>query len=132
MNTTDPQGDLLQPRSNSPANVDDVVAGHRQLVALFNVAMAAIVIMAVFMFAFMFKQYRMVRAQLNEQNPSIQRMYAEYQRTTEPLVKNFTSSLQAYAAKNRDFQPILDKYRDALRPYFPGGPAPAGTGTAGK
>jgi hypothetical protein len=132
MNTTDPQGDLLQPRSNNPANVDDLVADHRQLVALFNVAMAAVVIMAVFIFLFMFKQYRMVKAQVDEQRPTIQKMYVDYQKTTEPLVRNFTASLQAYSAKNRDFQPILDKYRDALRPYFPGGPASTGTGTAGK
>src|SRR5690242_10550778 len=104
MPTTDPHGDLLQPRSNNPADADDLAAGHRQLVALFNVAMAAVVIMSIFIFLFMFKQYRIVKGQLDEQRPSIQKMYGDYQKTTEPLVKNFTASLHDYAAKNRDFQ----------------------------
>jgi hypothetical protein len=80
------------------------------------------------------KQWRIVRAQVEEQRPTVQRMFVDYQKTTEPLVRNFTASLQAFDSKNRDFQPILDKYRDPLRSYLPGGtaslsaaPAPAGT-----
>jgi len=124
MNTTDPQGDLLHPRPNPPADVADLAADHRQLVALYNVAMAALVVMALFVCLFMGKQWRMIQAQAEEQRPNIQKMYGDYQRTTEPLVRNFTSSLQDFATKNRDFQPILDRYREALRAYFPGTPAP--------
>ena len=132
MNTTDPQGDLLQPQSShSSLTIEELRAEHSQLQILFIAALTAIIIMALFLCVFMGKQWRMVRAQVEEQRPTVQKMYGDYQKTTEPLVRNFTASLQSFATKNPDFQPILNKYRDALRAYFPSGTAaaPASAGT---
>jgi hypothetical protein len=112
MNTTDPQGDLLQPRTGADpsAALEQLRMRYEQLQFLFVVALA--------------KQYRMVRAQVEEQRPNVQRMWGDYKNTSEPLIQKFTASLQAFAEKNRDFQPILERYHNALRPYF-GPTAPA-------
>jgi len=112
--------------------LEELRAQQSQFQMLFIAAQTAIVIMALFLCVFMGKQWRMVRAQVEEQRPTVERMWGDYQKTTEPLVRNFSASLQTFAAKNRDFQPILDKYRDALRSYYPPAgpalsPAPAGT-----
>ena len=126
MNTTDPQGDLLQPRTGADpsAALEQLRMRYEQLQFLFVVALAAIVMMALATSLFMFKQYRMVRAQVEEQRPNVQRMWGDYKNTSEPLIQKFTASLQAFAEKNRDFQPILERYHNALRPYF-GPTAPA-------
>ena len=131
MNTTDPQGDLLQPRTSTglTATVEDLQARFQQLQTLFAVALAAIVLMSVFTCAFIGKQWRMVRAQVEEQRPAVQKMMVDYQKSTEPLIRSFTDGLKTFAARNRDFQPIIDKYREALRPYLgstqPGSVVPA-------
>src|SRR5262245_16444846 len=127
MNSGDPQGDLLRPNAvrSSSVTVEELSVRQNQLQLLFIAALAAVVIMSLFIFVFMGKQWRLVRAQVIEQRPTVQRMMADYQKTTEPLIRSFTASLQSFAAKNRDFQPILDKYHDALRPYFPPSPASA-------
>lgn len=132
MNTTDPQGDLLRPRPAAPlASAEEFQRRTLQLQNLVNVALLSIVVMSLFICAFIGKQWRMVRAQVEDQRPTVQRMKADYRRTTEPLIRSFTASLQTFAAQNRDFQPILDRYRDPLRIYLapatPGltpGPAP--------
>jgi len=128
MNTTDPQGDLLQPRSSadSGAALEQLQLRYEQLQFLFVVALGAVVVMGLASSLFMFKQYRMVRAQVEEQRPNVQRMWGDYKNTSEPLIQKFTASLQFFAEKNRDFQPILEKYHNALRPYFgPTAPAPS-------
>jgi hypothetical protein len=120
MNITDPQGDLLQPRTGTDAGaaLDQLRMRYEQLQFLFVVAMAAVVMMALATSLFMLKQYRMVRAQVEEQRPNVQRMWGDYKNTSEPLIQKFTASLQVFAEKNRDFQPILERYHNALRPYF--------------
>jgi len=131
MNTTDPQGDLLQPRTSNArsGSVEELQARFQQLQSLFVLALAAIVLMSVFICAFMGKQWRMVRAQVEEQRPAVQKMALDYQKSTEPLIRSFTDGLKTFAARNRDFQPIIEKYRDALRPYL-GSSLPAASAPA--
>jgi len=124
------QGDLLQPRTAA----DPVVAianlrsEHQQLQALFVVALGALLLLGLVCCLFIFKQWRMVRAQLQEQRPTVQRMWADYQSGSERLIRNFVGSLQNFAGQHRDFQPILERYRDPLRLYFVASvPAPPGT-----
>ena len=70
------------------------------------------------------KQMRMVRDQLNETRPRVNHMYGEF-RKSEPIIREFVASLQAYAASNRDFQPILEKHRPFLQQYYTGPAVPA-------
>jgi len=127
MNPTDPQGDLLQPRASSgpAASVAELQMRYEQLQTIFIVAMIAFVIAGLSTCLFMAKQWRIVRAQVRDQRPTVQKMTYEYQRTSEKLIRDFTAELQKFAAQNRDFQPILERYRDPLRPYFlPSAPNP--------
>lgn len=128
MNPGEPQGDLLQPRptADAAAALEQLRSDYQQLQSLFIVALGALLVLGLSTCLFMAKQWRMVRAQVEEQRPNVQRMWAEYQRTTEPLVQKFTARLQGFAAQNRDFQPIVDRYREPLRAYFgPAVPAPS-------
>jgi len=116
MNTPDPQGDLLQPRSLADSGaVGELQERFTQLQTLFVVALAAIVIMSLFICAFIGKQWRMVRAQVEEQRPTVQKMQVDYYKTSYPLMQSFTARLQTFATTNRDFQPILERYREPLR-----------------
>ena len=72
---------------------------------------------------FIAKQMRMVQQNLAEQRPAVQRMIGEYQRASEPLIRNFSSALVQFASTNQDFRPILDKYRPVLSNYR-GAPLP--------
>src|SRR5260221_7969497 len=119
MNISNPQGDLLQPRSLPDSGaVGELQERFTQLQTLFVIAMAAIVIMSLFICAFIGKQWRMVRAQVEEQRPTVQKMHTDYFKTSYPLMQTFTARLQTFATTNRDFQPILERYREPLRDFF--------------
>jgi hypothetical protein len=119
MNTPDPLGDLLQPRSLPDSGaVGELQERFTQLQTLFVIALAAIVIMSLFICAFIGKQWRMVRAQVEEQRPSVQKMRADYFKTSYPLMQSFTARLQTFATTNRDFQPVLERYRGPLGEFF--------------
>ena len=121
------QGDLLQPRTaiDSTLAIEQLRSQHQQLQSLFVVALSALLVLGLVCCLFMFKQWRMVRAQVEDQRPTVQKMWSDYTNSSEKLVRNFVGSLQSFAAQHRDFQPILDRYREPLRSYFvPSVPAP--------
>ena len=70
--------------------------------------------------------------QLEELRPKINEKVAAYKKRTEPLLKNFATSMQTFAASNQDFQPIMDKYRPFLWSVLqqPATPTPSGTNPA--
>src|SRR5437588_10580050 len=92
------QGDLLQPRAGTDsAAVEELRSQYSQLQSLFVVALAALLLLGMVSCLFIFKQWRMVRAQVEEQRPTVQRMWADYQNTSEKLIRNFAVSLQRFA-----------------------------------
>ena len=95
----------------------------RQLTNLLLVTLVALIIFGAGVALFVAKQMRLVQQNLAEQRPAVQRMIGEYQRTSEPLIRNFTSALVQFASTNQDFRPILDKYRPVLSNYM-GAPLP--------
>jgi len=123
------QGDLLQPRTGGDsAAVEQLRGQYQQLQSLFVVALAALLLLGMVCCLFIFKQWRMVRAQVEEQRPTVQRMWSDYQNGSEKLIRNFAGSLQNFAAQHPDFQPSLDRYREPLRSYLaPSIPAPPST-----
>src|SRR5438046_2909020 len=121
------QGDLLQPRTaiDSTLAIEQLRSQHQQLQSLFVVSLSALLVLGLVCCLFMFKQWRMVRAQVEDQRPTVQKMWSDYTNSSEKLVRNFVGSLQSFAAQHRDFQPILDRYREPLRSYFvPSVPGP--------
>src|SRR2546423_8116137 len=115
------QGDLLQPRSAlDPAlAIEQLRSQHQQLQSLFTVSLGALLLLGLVCCLFVFKQWRIVRAQVEDQRPNVQRMWSDYTNSSEKLIRNFAGSLQNFASRDRDFQPILDRYREPLRSYLP-------------
>jgi hypothetical protein len=66
----------------------------------------------------------MVQQNLADQRPAVQKLVADYQRTSDPLIRNFSSAIAQFASTNQDFRPILDKYRPVLSNYL-GAPLPS-------
>ena len=95
----------------------------RQVQNLLIVTLLALIIFGGGVALFIAKQMRVVQQNLAEQRPAVQRLIADYQRTSEPLIRNFSSALVQFASTNQDFRPILDKYRPALSNYM-GAPLP--------
>ena len=102
----------------------------RQLLNLLLVTLVALIIFGAGVALFVAKQMRMVQQNLAEQRPAVQRMIGEYQQTSEPLIRNFSSALVQFASTNQDFRPILEKYRPVLSNYM-GAPLPTVRPAAG-
>jgi hypothetical protein len=95
----------------------------RQLQNLLIVTLVALIIFGGGIALFIAKQLRIVQQNLAEQRPAVQRLISDYQRGSEPLIRNFSSALVQFASTNQDFRPILDKYRPVLSNYM-GAPLP--------
>ena len=124
MSSSDPQGDLLSTRDGSSVSVELVSRQLEILRTLFTAALVALILLSLGVTLFIFKQMRVVRAQLDDQRPTVTKMKADYEKISEPLIRNFAGRLQGFAASNPDFRPILDRYRNALGAYLNAPPAP--------
>jgi hypothetical protein len=126
MNTSDPQGNILH--SSTGPTTEELQAQYAQLRYLFVLTLASIVLICLAACVFMGKQWRTVKAQVEEQRKTVQTMWVDYSKRTQPLIRDFVRGLQGYAAQNRDFQPILEKHRKPLAEYFaPAAPPPGST-----
>jgi len=129
MNPTNPQDALS--RSSADANptvtIEELQYHLEGLRSLFLYSLFALIGLTLTLdLFFLRKQMVFAYTQLMDQRPKVSKMVADYKKGTEPLVRNFTSSLQGFAASHSDFQPILDKYRLILGPYLaPSAPSPA-------
>lgn len=93
--------------SNGPSDV-------QVLRNLLIMSMAGLILVSGSFMLFMYQQMRMVRAQLAEQRPAVQRALQDYNQTSLPLIQRFSSRIRDYAAKHPDFKPILQKYEPVL------------------
>jgi len=130
MNSSDPQGDLLQPLNASPADTgtkasqetDAIWAHIYRLQTVLADALVALVFLSLGIILFMGKQMTTIRARLAADRQSAQQMYADFQANTTPKVRGFVRALQTFATTNQDFAIVLEKYRPVLGPFF--APAP--------
>jgi hypothetical protein len=132
MNPTNPQDDLSRTGASSTVTVEELQYHLEGLRSLFLYSLFALIGLTLTLdLFFLRKQMVFAYTQLMDQRPKVSKMVSDYKKGTEPLVRNFTSSLQSFAASRPDFQPILDKYRLILGPYMtpstsaPVQPAPA-------
>jgi hypothetical protein len=130
MDASDPQADFLQGKSAASLAIEleELQAQQRSLQAIFVVALAALVALCLGVDLYLFKQWRMAKAQLAEQGRVVNTLAAEFHRSTEKNIMSFVSQLEIFAKSNRDFLPILEKYRPPLNQYFtspPPVPVPA-------
>ena len=106
------------PPAGGPATTQDLRSQYESLQNLFHLALVGLIIFGLGVSLFIFKQMRLLRMQLEEQRPNVSRLIADYQKNSEPLIRNFSGALERFAATNRDFQPIMEKYRPLLRDYL--------------
>lgn len=134
MNPSTPQSDLspAQPRGGPSITVEELQYHFEGLRSLFLYAMVALIVLTLTLdLSFLRKQMVFARAQLDDQRPKVGKVVADFRRSTEPLIRNFTAALQTFTASHHDFQPILERYRLILSPYMgtslsaPAEPAPA-------
>jgi hypothetical protein len=125
MNPINPQDDVSSANltgraSATTAELQNNLEGLRDL--FFYALIALIGLTLTLDFCFLGRQLVFARAQLEGQRPNVRKSVEAFKKETEPLMKNFTSSLQSFAATNQNFQPILNKYRLALGHYFQDSP----------
>jgi hypothetical protein len=136
MNSSSPEADWPAHKPTAPAAgaAANLERQYENLHVLFEFALVALILLGLSVTLFMFKQMRLVRAQLAEQRPIVNKLISDYQKHSEPLVRNFTGAMQRFASSNADFQPIVEKYRPVLKDYLttaplPATPAPSGSPT---
>jgi len=100
------------------ASFEDFQRQYNTLQNLFHAALVAVILLSLGVSLFIFKQMRLLRSQLEEQRPGVSRLIADYQKNSEPVIRNFTSAMERFAATNRDFQPIMEKYRPLLKDFL--------------
>jgi hypothetical protein len=71
------------------------------------------------------KQMRLARAQLAEQRQVMARAVDDFQKGSEPMIRDFAGAMQSFASTNKDFAPIFDRYRPVFSNYLTGSSAPA-------
>jgi hypothetical protein len=98
----------------------------RDLRNLFYLAIFALLVMGVGVNIYLGKQMRFARTKLAEQRQIVGRASEEFQKTGEPMVRDFAAAMESFAATNKDFAPVFDRYRPAFSKYLSGvSPAPA-------
>ena len=95
-----------------------------RLHTLFQFAVAGLIILALAINMFLYKQMGLVRVQLPTQREAVVRYAMEFHKRDDVTIRSFVAKLQQYAATNQDFRPILDAYRPHLSAYFMGMPQP--------
>ncbi len=119
MNPTNSQDELPRSIATPTVTVEELQYHLEGLRSLFLYSLIALIGLTLTLdLFFLRKQMVFAYTQLMDQRPKVSKMVADYKKGTEPLVRNFTSSLQGFAASRPDFQPILDKYRLILGPYM--------------
>ena len=124
--TTPTPGSAPTPAPPSDRAVIEFLAWrYDRLHTLFQFAVAGLIILSLAINVFLFKQMRLVRAQLPQQRDAVIRFAMEFQKRDDTTIRSFVGKLQQFAAANPDFRPILDAYRTHLSAYFLAAPQPA-------
>jgi hypothetical protein len=117
-----PESLVSRPTSLPPPDLTPAVEQLQQqaedLRTLFNATFVALIVMALGVSLFIYKQMRMARDQLNQQRPDMQKAEAEF-RKRDPEFKRFVTAMQQYAASHPDYAQIFSRYRPSLQQYFP-------------
>src|SRR5438552_6077916 len=104
MNPSNPQDDIASAKSGeSPVTIEELQYHFEGLRSLFFFAVLGLIAATLAVdVCFVRRQMVAVRSQVDDQRPKINKMVAEYQKRTEPLVRNFTASMPRFAASNHD------------------------------
>jgi len=89
----------------------------RSLRILLNLTLAVLLLLVVLLNAFMLFQVRSMRRQAAELQPSVaemQKVVAEYETNSVPVMQRFTLDLRRFAERNPDFGAILNRYAGAI------------------
>lgn len=119
------QSDSFQPQAASGAagSTGGVVTELRQqlqdLRTLLNAMFVALIVLALGVNLFFYKQMRIISDQLEAQRPQMQKAEAEYRTTREPEFKRFIAALQQFGMSHPEFRVGLDRYRAVIPEYFP-------------
>ena len=72
---------------------------------------------------YLFRQVKQSREDLRSIRPQVSGMIAEYQKNSEPFMRDFLNKMAEYGRTHPDFAPILSKY--SIRPAGATGAPPA-------
>ena len=111
------QPELLGPRRRPPSDGQPLKQELGDLKRLFHAALVALLAPVLASTLYVAKQMRLVRGELGEYRPTMQRVASEF-RQKEPKMRQFVAAMQGYATTHPDFQPVLLRYRAALQEYF--------------
>ena len=102
---------------------DSLESRFQGLKQLFYYALFALIVTSVAVNIYLGKQMRLARAQLAEQRQTIGRLSEDFYNASEPLIRDFSVTMQSFASTNKDFAQVFDKYRPAFAKYLSGSPA---------
>ncbi len=129
MNPTESQPELSQPQAgpDPAATLESLRQQYERLQSLFQLTLVALILLSLGVNLFLFKQMRLARNQLAQEQIAVGKVAQDFNRSGE-LIRTFAARMQLYAVTHPDFRLVFDKYRSALGPYLtapvPVAPAP--------
>jgi len=89
----------------------------RGIEIILALTISALIILALGVNWYLFKQTRMARGQVHQQRIYVNNIQKAFDKRS-ATIKQFITSLESYAKTNPDFQRILDKHRKGLGKYY--------------
>ncbi len=109
----------------APVEHQDVAQAFDMLQRQFQTVLIILIVLVAVLDCYMWRQWRLLKSEVNAIEPQVMQLTADYQRVTVPLVRNFVGQLLEYGKTHQDYQPILTKYGikpeliNALSPAIP-------------
>jgi len=87
---------------------------------LFYLATFALLVMGVGVNIYLGKQRGMARVRLAQERQTLGHAAEDFQKNTEPMIREFATAMQSFASTNKDFAPIFEKYRPTFSKHLSG------------
>jgi hypothetical protein len=102
--------DTLENRPVEQSELLELRAQCQSLQQLVSALLVLVLIVAGALDIYLFRQWRMARAELKRRGPQMTQLVADYNRVSAPAIENFVKKLVEYERTHPDFTYILVKY----------------------
>jgi hypothetical protein len=110
--------DTLENAPTNPAELSELRAQCASLRQMLGGLLVLVIVISGTLNIYLWRQYRMTRAELIAMRPQVNQLAADYQRVTVPAITEFLKKLNDYERTHSDFTHIMLKYN--LKPAATG------------
>jgi hypothetical protein len=102
--------DTSEPKPTSPSELNELREQCASLRQLLGSLLILVLVISGTLNIYLWRQFRLTSLELKVLRPQVGQLVADYQRVTEPAIKEFLKKLNDYERTHPDFTPIMLKY----------------------